>query len=110
MVGWRPPPSSRCPVPPGLAVGMAPERHPQNFAGGVTILVFKPYKVGDFIEAQGHKAVRVNSIRDLQHRASRPRTTRRVILPNAPVSTGALVNYGTEARRRVDLGLRDGWR
>ena len=91
----------------GLAVGMALSGTLQNFAGGVMILVFKPYKVGDFIEAQGHSGT-VNSIQIFNTVLKTP-DNKTVILPNAPVSTGALVNYSTEAQRRVDLAFGIGY-
>ena len=91
----------------GLAVGMALSGTLQNFAGGVMILVFKPYKVGDYIEAQGHSGT-VNSIQIFNTVLKTP-DNKTVILPNAPVSTGALVNYSTEAQRRVDLAFGIGY-
>ena len=91
----------------GLAVGMALSGTLQNFAGGVMILVFKPYKVGDYIEAQGHSGT-VHSIQIFNTVLKTP-DNKTVILPNAPVSTGALVNYSTEPRRRVDLAFGIGY-
>ena len=85
----------------GLAVGLALSGTLQNFAGGVMILLFKPFKVGDFIEPQGHSGT-VKSIRIFNTFLTTP-DNRTVILPNAPVSSGALVNYSTEEQRRVDM-------
>lgn len=83
-----------------LAVGLALSGTLQNFAGGVMILLFKPFKVGDFIEAQGHSGT-VKSIRIFNTILATP-DNRTVILPNAPVSSDALVNFSTEPQRRVD--------
>lgn len=91
----------------GLAVGMALSGTLQNFAGGVMILVFKPFKVGDFIEAQGHSGT-VHAIQIFNTILKTP-DNKTVVLPNAPVSTGAMVNYSTEQRRRVDLSFGIGY-
>lgn len=91
----------------GLAVGMALSGTLQNFAGGVMILVFKPFKVGDTIEAQGHFGT-VHSIQIFNTILKTP-DNKTVILPNAPVSSGSMVNYSTEARRRVDHSFGIGY-
>jgi len=91
----------------GLAIGMALSGTLQNFAGGVMILMFKPYKVGDYIEAQGQTGT-VHSIQIFNTVLKTP-DNKTVILPNAPISTGALVNYSSEPQRRVDLDLRIGY-
>lgn len=91
----------------GLAVGLALSGTLQNFAGGVMILVFKPFKVGDVIEAQGHLGT-VHSIQIFNTILKTP-DNKTVILPNAPVSSGALVNFSTEAQRRVDLTFGIGY-
>lgn len=91
----------------GLAIGMALSGTLQNFAGGVMILLFKPYKVGDFIEAQGHSGT-VHSIQIFNTVLKTP-DNKTVILPNSPVSTGAIVNFSTEARRRVDMSFGIGY-
>ncbi|HQW05287.1 MAG TPA: mechanosensitive ion channel [Flavobacteriales bacterium] len=91
----------------GLAVGLALSGTLQNFAGGVMILLFKPFKVGDFIEAQGHSGT-VRSIHIFNTILKTP-DNKTVVLPNAPVSSGAMVNYSTEAKRRVDLTFGIGY-
>ena len=88
----------------GLAIGMALSGTLQNFAGGVIILLMKPYKVGDFIEAQDHSGT-VQSIQIFNTVLKTP-DNQTVILPNAPVSTGAIVNYSTEPERRLNLNFR----
>ncbi|MEO5584359.1 MAG: mechanosensitive ion channel domain-containing protein [Flavobacteriales bacterium] len=87
----------------GLAIGMALSGTLQNFAGGVMILLFKPYKVGDFIEAQGHTGT-VHSIQIFNTVLKTP-DNKTVILPNSPVSTGPIVNFSTEPQRRVDMSF-----
>ncbi len=84
----------------GLAVGMALSGTLQNFAGGVIILLFKPFKVGDFIDAQGHKGV-VKEIQIFNTILTEP-DNKTVIIPNGGLSTGSMVNYSTEPQRRVD--------
>ncbi len=85
----------------GLAVGMALSGTLQNFAGGVILLIIKPFKVGDFIEAQGYMGV-VNEIQ-IFNTILTTTDNKRVIIPNGGLSTGALVNYSSEKTRRVDL-------
>lgn len=91
----------------GLAIGMALSGTLQNFAGGVIILLFKPFKVGDFIEAQGQSGT-VHSIQIFNTVLKTP-DNKTVVLPNSPISTGALVNYSTEAQRRVDMEFGIGY-
>ncbi len=84
----------------GLAVGLALSGTLQNFAGGVMILLFKPYKVGDFIDAQGHSGV----VKEIQIFVTILTTVdnKTVIIPNGPLATGSLTNYSTQPTRRVD--------
>jgi len=84
----------------GLAVGMALSGTLQNFAGGVMILIFKPFKVGDFIEAQGYSGS-VNAIQIFNTILKTP-DNKTVIIPNGGLSTSSMVNYSTEPSRRVD--------
>jgi small conductance mechanosensitive channel len=84
----------------GLAVGMALSGTLQNFAGGVMILTFRPFKVGDVIEAQGYTGA-VNSIQIFNTVLKTP-DNKTVIIPNGGLSTSSLVNYSTEPTRRVD--------
>ena len=85
----------------GLAVGMALSGTLQNFAGGVIILLFKPFKVGDFIEAQGYTGV----VKEIQIFTTILLTTdnKTVFIPNGPLATGSLINYSAQPIRRVDL-------
>jgi small conductance mechanosensitive channel len=84
----------------GLAVGMALSGTLQNFAGGVIILILKPFKLGDFIEAQGFSGT-VKEITIFSTMLNTP-DKKLVIIPNGPLSTGALINYSAEPLRRVD--------
>jgi small conductance mechanosensitive channel len=84
----------------GLAVGMALSGTLQNFAGGVIILILKPFKIGDFIEAQGY----VGTVKEISIFATMLNTVDKklVIIPNGPLSTSALTNFSAEPNRRVD--------
>ena len=84
----------------GLAIGLALSGTLQNFAGGVMILFFKPYKVGDVIEAQGY----IGSVKEIQIFVTILTTpdNKTVLIPNGPLATGSMINYSTQATRRVD--------
>jgi len=84
----------------GLAIGMALSGTLQNFAGGVMILIFKPFKVGDFVEAQGYTGV-VNEIQIFVTILNTP-DNKRIIIPNGPLSNGSMTNYSHEETRRVE--------
>lgn len=85
----------------GLAIGMALSGTLQNFAGGVLLLVLKPFKIGDFIETQGYSG-KVTGIQ-IFNTIINTGDNKRIILPNGPVATGALINYSAEDKRRVDF-------
>ncbi|MCB1061173.1 MAG: mechanosensitive ion channel [Calditrichaeota bacterium] len=85
----------------GLAVGLALQGSLANFAGGVLILIFKPYKVGDWIDAQGHAGT-VHSIQIFNTVLKSP-DNKTIIIPNGPMAGGSIVNYSTEDLRRVDM-------
>ncbi|MCA1744866.1 MAG: mechanosensitive ion channel [Bacteroidales bacterium] len=84
----------------GLAIGMALSGTMQNFAGGVMLLIFKPFKVGDFIEAQGH----MGTVKEVQifHTVLNTPDKKTVIIPNGGLSTGSMTNFSTEPIRRLD--------
>jgi len=84
----------------GLAVGMALSGTLQNFAGGVMILIFKPFKNGDVIEAQGYLGT-VSQVQIFNTIMKTP-DNKTIIIPNGGLSTASLINYSTEATRRVD--------
>ena len=84
----------------GLAFGMALSGTLQNFAGGVLLLILKPFKVGDFIEAQGYSGT-VESIL-IFHTILLTPDKKTIIIPNGPLSNGAATNYSASPLRRVD--------
>lgn len=85
----------------GLAVGLALQGTLANFAGGVLVLLFRPYKIGDFIEAQGISG----SVIEIQIFSTvlTSGDNKRIIVPNGVISNGIITNYSTEATRRVDF-------
>lgn len=84
----------------GVAVGLALSGTLQNFAGGVLILLLKPYKVGDFIEAQGFSGT-VKEIQIFNTIINTP-DNKAIIIPNGPLSTSSINNFSLEDRRRID--------
>ena len=84
----------------GLAVGMALSGTLQNFAGGVMILLFKPFKVGDFITAQGYSGT-VKEIHVFVTVLNTP-DNKTILVPNGSLSNGSITNYSTQPKRRVD--------
>jgi len=84
----------------GVAVGMALSGNLQNFAGGLIILLFRPYKVGDWIECQGESG----SVKEIQifHTILTTADNKTVYIPNGSASSGVVVNYSNEETRRVD--------
>lgn len=87
----------------GLAVGLALQGSLANFAGGVLTLVFKPYKVGDLIEAQGQTGV-VQEIQIFNTILLTP-DNKTVILANGAVSNGTIINYNRHGNLRVDIAM-----
>ncbi|WP_115717843.1 mechanosensitive ion channel family protein [Gallaecimonas mangrovi] len=85
----------------GLAIGLALQGSLANFAGGVLILFFRPFKVGDFIETNGY----MGTVREIQIFNTILNTTdnKRVIIPNGKVSNESLINFSAEPKRRVDF-------
>lgn len=84
----------------GVALGMALSGTLQNFAGGVLILLLKPYKIGDYIEAQGY----AGTVREIQIFSTIIATpdNKNIIIPNGPLSTGSINNWSRMDYRRVD--------
>ena len=84
----------------GVAIGMALSGTLQNFAGGVLILLLKPYKIGDYIEAQGHSG----TVREIQifHTIINTADNKSIIIPNGGLSTGSINNASKEDFRRVE--------
>lgn len=84
----------------GVAIGMALSGTVQNFAGGIMILAFKPFKVGDFIEAQGYTGT-VTEISIVNTKLTTI-DNRAIILPNGALSNGNINNYSKNPLRRVE--------
>lgn len=84
----------------GLAIGMALSGTLQNFAGGVMLLVLKPFQAGDLIEAQGYLG-KVSKIQ-IFNTILKTLDNKTIIIPNGGLSTSSMVNYSTEDKRRVD--------
>ena len=84
----------------GLGIGMAMSGTLQNFAGGVMILILKPYHLGDFIEAQGQSGT-VKDIR-LFNTVVNTGDNKTIFIPNGAISTGIINNYSAEPNRRVE--------
>tara|TARA_R110002124_G_scaffold103270_4_gene252145 strand:- start:42139 stop:42951 length:813 start_codon:yes stop_codon:yes gene_type:complete len=91
----------------GLAIGLALQGSLGNFAGGVLLMIFKPIKIGDLIEAQGELGV-VKEIEIFTTKLLTP-TNKEVIIPNGALSNGNIVNYSTEGKLRVDLTFGVGY-
>lgn len=87
----------------GIAVGMALSGTLQNFAGGVLILILRPYKVGDYIEAQGF----AGTVKEIQIFSTILGTVDNqiIIIPNGPLATGCLKNSTAAPRRRIDIDV-----
>jgi small conductance mechanosensitive channel len=85
----------------GMAIGMALSGTLQNFAGGLMIMAFKPFKAGDYIEAQGY----AGTVTDVTIVGTHLLTfdNRKVILPNGALSNGNIVNYSSFPLRRIDI-------
>ncbi|MEM9624185.1 MAG: mechanosensitive ion channel domain-containing protein [Pseudomonadota bacterium] len=85
----------------GLAIGLALQGSLANFAGGVLVLLFRPYKVGDFVDAQG-VAGTVAEIQIFNTVIKTP-DNKRIIVPNGAISNGIITNFSAEPTRRVDF-------
>ena len=85
----------------GLAIGLALQGSLGNFAGGVLIMIFKPIKIGDLIEAQGEIGV----VKEFEIFTTKliGLSNKEIIIPNGSLSNGNIVNYTTQGTRRVDL-------
>lgn len=85
----------------GLAIGLALQGSLSNFAGGVIIMIFKPFKIGDLIEAQGE----IGAVKEIEIFTTRliGLSNKEIIIPNGILSNGNIVNYTSLGTRRVDL-------
>ena len=87
----------------GLAIGLALQGSLANFAGGVLIMLFRPFRAGDWIEAQGVSGS-VDSIQ-IFHTTLKTADNKVVIVPNGSLSNGHITNYSRESTRRADINL-----
>lgn len=87
----------------GLAVGLALQGSLANFAGGVLILFLRPFRAGDYIEAQGVGGT-VESIL-IFHTLLRTADNKTIVLPNGALSNGSITNYSSKPTRRVDINV-----
>ncbi len=87
----------------GLAIGLALQGSLGNFAGGVLILIFRPIRVGEWIEAQG-VAGTVHSIQ-IFHTVLKSADNKTIVVPNGSLSNGHITNYSREPRRRADINI-----
>jgi small conductance mechanosensitive channel len=85
----------------GLAVGLALQGSLANFASGVLMIIFKPFKVGDFVEAGGTAGI-VKEIGIFTTIINTP-DNKKIIVPNASITSGNITNYTAHDKRRVDL-------
>jgi len=85
----------------GLAVGLALQGSLANFAAGVLMIIFRPFKAGDYIEAAGT----AGSVEEIQLFTTKLKTpdNRTVIIPNAQVTAGTITNYSARDTRRLDM-------
>lgn len=91
----------------GLAIGLALQGTLQNFAGGVIILLLKPFKVGDVIDAAGY----IGSVNQIQifNTILKTPDNKTIIIPNGSLANSSMTNYSTEPRRRVDFTFGVGY-
>lgn len=91
----------------GFAIGMALSGTLQNFAGGVMLVIFKPFKVGDFIDAQGF----TGTVKEIQifNTILKTPDNKTIIIPNGGLATGSMTNFSTEPDRRVDFTFGIGY-
>lgn len=91
----------------GLAIGLALQGSLSNFAGGVLIMIFKPYKIGDLVEAQGVLG-NVKQIEIFTTKLITPQN-KLAIVPNGAMANGNIINYTAEGKMRVDTSVGIGY-
>jgi len=91
----------------GLAIGLALQGSLANFAGGVLILLFRPFKAGDVIEAQGF----LGKVSEIQvfNTVLNTFDNKKIIIPNAALSSDSITNFSAESLRRVDMTFGIGY-
>ncbi len=87
----------------GLAVGLALQGSLSNFAGGVLILLLKPFQVGDYVATQGHSGT-VTEIQIFYTILYTPQN-QKIVIPNGGVANGSVINYSAEDTRRLDFAI-----
>jgi small conductance mechanosensitive channel len=85
----------------GLAIGLALQGSMSNFASGVMVVLFRPFKTGDFIEASGINGI----VEEIQIFSTKLRSgdNKQLFIPNGAIFSGTIVNYSTKPTRRVDM-------
>ena len=85
----------------GLAIGLALQGSLSNFAAGILIVIYRPYKVGDYIQADNH----LGTVDDIQIFSTVLRTpdNKVVVVPNGSIMNGSIVNFSNQETRRVDI-------
>lgn len=85
----------------GLAVGLALQGSLANFAAGVMIIIFRPFKVGDFIDAGGT----MGSVEEIEIFTTKMKTpdNKQIIMPNSQITSGSITNFSAKDTRRVDM-------
>lgn len=91
----------------GLAIGLAMQGSLSNFAAGVLIILFKPFKIGDFVEMAGTSGVVVNIM--IFTTELKTGDNKKVIVPNSSILGGVITNYSANDTRRVDLVMGIGY-
>ncbi|WP_298486587.1 mechanosensitive ion channel family protein [uncultured Maribacter sp.] len=91
----------------GLAIGLALQGSLSNFAGGVLLMIFKPYKIGDLVEAQGV----LGSVKEIEIFTTKLITPQNklAIIPNGAMANGNIINYTAEGKMRVDTSVGIGY-
>ena len=90
-----------------LAIGMSLKGTLSNLAGGVSVMLFRPYEVGDFVEGAGHSG----TVKEIQifNTVLTTGDNRTIIIPNNSIATGVLVNYSTQPTRRIEINVGIGY-
>lgn len=91
----------------GVAIGLALQGSLSNFAGGVLLMVFRPFKVGQYITAQGHSG----TVEEIQifHTYLKTPDNKVIILANGPLAGGSVTNFSAKPTRRVDFSFGIGY-
>tara|TARA_B100001142_G_scaffold221872_1_gene220012 strand:- start:4175 stop:5002 length:828 start_codon:yes stop_codon:yes gene_type:complete len=91
----------------GLAIGLALQGSLANFAAGILIVIYRPYKVGDYIQADNH----LGTVNDIQIFSTVLRTpdNKLVVVPNGSIMNGSIVNFSNQDTRRIDMVIGCGY-